>query len=106
LIELALVGEEAVIEETKGATLSTATVVPVVNVAGERAFPAASRMVWFKSLTSSRIVPDAAPVFTVTVREEPEPEMVPIEAPGTLPVVVSVKSPATTGETGSENVTV
>jgi hypothetical protein len=56
-------------------------------------------------LTSNRIVPDPVPVLTGTVRVNPEPVGVPIEAPET-PVVVSPKSPAATGETDSEKVTV
>jgi hypothetical protein len=105
LTEPALVGLVAVIEETEGAVLSTVTVVPDVKVEGDRAFPDVSRMEWSASLTSSRIVPDSVPVLTVTVRVDPEPETVPIEAPET-PVVVSAKSAAATGETGSEKFTV
>ena len=105
MIEGANVGLGAVIEDTEGAVLSTVTVVPVVKVEGESAFDAESRIVWFESLTSSRIVPEPDPVLTGTVQVVPEPVGVPIEAPET-PVTVRAKSPATTGETDSENVTV
>src|SRR5207248_1297646 len=86
------------IEEAVGAVLSTVTVVPVVKVVGERAFPAVSRMVLLESRSEERRVGKEGRELTLTVRVETEPVTFVIEAPDT-PVVVSAKSPVMTGVT-------
>ena len=57
------------------------------------------------STTFSRRVPGPVPVLTLTVRTEPVPVTLVIDAPLTDPVVVRLKSEAFTPVTASEKVT-